>query len=131
MTIIESSVWIDAIRGVKNAQTVWLDAHVGDGDLGLTDLILCETLQGLRDDSFHRELRAQLLQFQVFESCGVDIALESAQNFRTLRKKGITIRGTIDCVTATFCIRGGHSLLHNDRDFDPFEKYLGLSVIHP
>ena len=63
--------------------------------------------------------------------CGADLAREAARNYRTLRTRRHTVRKTIDCLIATFCIREQHSLLHNDRDFDPFERLLGLSVIHP
>jgi predicted nucleic acid-binding protein len=59
------------------------------------------------------------------------LAQQSAQNYRTLRKKGITVRKTIDCIIATFCIEENHSLLHRDSDFNGFEKHLGLNVIHP
>ena len=60
-----------------------------------------------------------------------DLALQSAQNYRALRKKGITTRKTIDCLIATFCIAEHHKLLHRDSDYDGFEKHLGLSVVHP
>ena len=97
----------------------------------MTDLILCETLQGIPDDALYQKARDYLLQFVVFDTSGVEVALAAAQNYRILRKQGITIRGTIDCLTATFCIHKGHSLLHHDRDYDPFEKHLGLKVIQP
>ncbi len=67
----------------------------------------------------------------VLSSGGVEIAVAAAENYRILRTKGITVRKTIDCLIATFCIREGHELLHRDRDFDPFEMHLGLQVIHP
>jgi predicted nucleic acid-binding protein len=72
-----------------------------------------------------------LLKFQVFSTGGVDVAVASAQNYRFLRKRGITVRKTIDCLIATFCLDGRHSLLHRDQDFDPFEAHLGLQVVHP
>jgi predicted nucleic acid-binding protein len=72
-----------------------------------------------------------LLLFPVFETGGVSMAIRSAQNYRNLRKKGFTIRTTIDCILATFCIENGHELLHNDRDFDVFEQHLDLKVRHP
>jgi predicted nucleic acid-binding protein len=67
----------------------------------------------------------------VFDMSGVPLAREAARNYRALRSRGLTVRKTIDCLIATFCLRDQHSLLHRDRDFDPFEKLLGLSVIHP
>ena len=62
---------------------------------------------------------------------GHDLARDAVRNYRTLRGRGHTVRKTIDCLIATFCIREQHWLLHRDRDFDPFEKFLELSVVHP
>jgi len=78
-----------------------------------------------------KEVAQQLLKLEVFETGGVDLAREAARNYRALRSRGHTVRKTIDCVIATFCLRERHSLLHRDRDFDPFEEFLGLTVIHP
>ena len=106
--------------------------HLGriDGGAGLTDIILCEVLQGVRDKSTTEDVKNQVLKFDVFESGGVDLASEAARNYRILRSRGHTVRKTVDCLIATFCIRDGHSLLHRDRDFDPLEQYLELSVVH-
>jgi predicted nucleic acid-binding protein len=131
MTIVETTVWIDSLKGASNAHTHWLSSHLTDANLALTDLILCEVLQGIRDDAVFVQIRKELLKFGVLSSGGQEMALASAQNYRYLRARGITVRKTVDCMIATFCIRGGHSLLHRDRDYEPFEKYLGLKVIHP
>jgi predicted nucleic acid-binding protein len=87
-------------------------------------------LQGVHDDSAAADVERRLRKLEVFETGGVDLATEAARNYRVLRARGHTVRKTIDCLIATFCIRGGHSLLHRDRDFDPFERYLELSVVH-
>lgn len=60
---------------------------------------------------------------------GVDVAVEAAKNDRKLRTLGVTVRGTIDVVLATRCIVSGHQLLHSDRDFDAFERHLGLRCV--
>src|SRR5207253_8411366 len=99
--------------------------------LALPDVILCEVLQGVRDDVAAKRVEQQLFKLEVFETGGVDLAREAARNYRTLRGRGHTVRKTIDCLIATFCLREEHSLLHRDRDFDPFEKFLNLSVIRP
>ena len=78
-----------------------------------------------------KDVKRQLLTFEVFDTSGADVARDAARNYRTLRSRGYTARKTIDCLIATFCIREQHSLLHRDRDFDPFEEWLDLSVIHP
>ncbi|HXR16829.1 MAG TPA: PIN domain-containing protein, partial [Terriglobales bacterium] len=96
----------------------------------LTDLILCEVLQGIRDSRTLAQVRDDLLQFEVFHSGGTELAIAAAQNFQILRARGHTIRKTIDCLIATFCLEAGHELLHRDRDFDVFEKELGLRVVH-
>jgi predicted nucleic acid-binding protein len=131
MVIVDTTVWISYLRGVHNAETDWLNTELDRQRLALTDIILCEVLQGVRDDVIAGEVEAALTKCEVFETGGVVLAREAARNYRTLRSRGHTVRKTIDCLIATFCLRGQHSLLHKDRDFDPFEKLLGLSVIHP
>jgi predicted nucleic acid-binding protein len=131
MVIVDTGVWVDYFNEANTPETEWLDREVGRQEIGLTDLILCEVLQGVRNDSDYAAFREQLLEFEVFAAGGVGIAVEAAENFRELRKLGFTVRKTIDCWIATFCIREGHSLLHRDRDYDVFEKHLGLRVIHP
>jgi len=126
-----TTVWIDYFQGVENPETEWLNTEIDRQRLGLTDIILCEVLQGVRDDVVAKEVERRLLNLEVFDTGGVAVAREAARNYRALRSRGHTVRKTIDCLIATFCLRGQHSLLHRDRDFDPFEKFLELSVIHP
>jgi predicted nucleic acid-binding protein len=121
---------VDYFRGVRNPETDWLDVELDRQRLGLTDIILCEVLQGVHDDSAAAEVERRLRKLEVFETGGVELAVEAARNYRLLRARGHTVRKTIDCLIATFCIRGSHSLLHRDRDFDTFETYLELSVVH-
>jgi predicted nucleic acid-binding protein len=131
MVIVDTTVWIDYLAGTANGQTSWLDRELDRQRLGLTDLILCEVLQGIRSDSAFTRARRDLEKFHIFEAGGIDLALAAAQNYRLLRRRGATVRKTIDCLIATFCLQAGHQLLHRDRDFDPFEKHLGLRVVHP
>lgn len=130
MIIVDSTVWIDYLAGIVNPHTEWLDNALQQ-PLGLTDLILCEVLQGIGDEFTFRRIRREFSRFTIFPSGGEDLAVASAQNYRFLRARGHTVRKTIDCLLATFCLREGHSLLHRDRDFDAFEQHLGLQVIHP
>src|SRR4029077_6456973 len=99
--------------------------------LGLTDLILCEVLRGVRDTELFAQVRDELLSFHLFETGGKELALASAMTYRKLRDQGHPVRRTIDRLIATFCLQAGHELLHRDRDFDVFEKALGLRAIHP
>lgn len=131
MVIVDTSALIDYLRGLQNPQTDWLDHHGSARRLGLTDLILCEVLQGCVDEGRFEKTRARLAAFHVFASGGAMLALTAARNYRTLRTEGRTVRGTIDNWIATFCLVTGHELLHNDRDFDHYEEVLGLRVIHP
>jgi len=131
MVIVDTTVWIDYLRGISSPESLWLDREMSLQRLGLTDLILCEVLQGIRDDAAFQRVRSRLMNFEVFETGGVELAIVSARNCRTLRTLGHTVRKTIDCLIATFCLDAGHTLLHSDRDFDPFERHLGLRVIHP
>jgi predicted nucleic acid-binding protein len=131
MVVVDTTVWVDYLQGARNAETDWLDQELDRQRLALTDVIFCEVLQGLSDDTIAKEVEHLLLRFEVFAPGGVDLAREAARNYRTLRRRGRTVRKTIDCLIATFCIREGHSLLHRDRDFDPFEEFLELSVVHP
>ena len=131
MTVVDTSVWVDFRRGIYSDQTNWLLENMGDPTISLMDLTLCEVLQGESTDATFEDARRALVQLAVHSTSGIELAVDSAVHYRILRRRGITIRSTIDCLIATFCIRGGHFLLHNDRDFDPFEKHLGLKVIHP
>jgi len=131
MVIVDTTVWIDYLRGAENPETAWLDRELTRQRLGLTDLILCEVLQGVRGDAAFAQVRDELLGFQVFETGGKELAIAAAVNYRSLREKGYTVRRTIDCLIATFCLQAGHELLHRDRDFDGFEKGIGLRVVHP
>jgi predicted nucleic acid-binding protein len=130
MVIIDTTVWIDYLRGAENPETHWLERELRRQRLGLTDLILCEVLQGIPDHALFTQVRDELLKFHVFQTGGTDLAIAAAQNYRELRQRGYTVRKTIDCLIATFCLQAGHELLHRDHDFDPFEKVLGLQVVH-
>lgn len=130
MVIVDTTVWIDYLAGTLNPETEWLDRELDHQRLGLTDLILCEILQGLRSDAETKRVHRQLSHFEIFSTGGEALALASALNYRTLRAKGVTIRKTIDCLIATFCLTQGHALLHRDRDFNAFEQYLGLRIVH-
>ena len=129
MWIVDSSVWIDFFNGRVTPETEILDAALGVEVLALGDIILCEVLQGYRLESDFEKAREARLRFPVFPIGGTRIAIKGAENYRLLRHQGITVRKTIDCLIATFVIERGFSLLHNDRDFDPFEQHLGLVVV--
>jgi predicted nucleic acid-binding protein len=131
MIVVDTTVWIDYLRGSATAEAVWLDGELGRRPFALTDLILCEVLRGIREPREFARVREYLLRFQVLAGGSIDLAVAAAQNYRSMREQGYTVYKTIDCWIATFCLKGQHQLLHRDRDFDAFEKLLGLQVIHP
>ena len=131
MVIVDTTVWIDYLGNVNNRQTNWLIRELGRQPLGLTDIVLCEVLQGIRSDAAFAGVRHDLEKLYIFNTGGSELAVAAAQNYRRLRQAGYTVRTTIDCLIATFCLEAGHALLHRDRDFDPFEEYFGLRVVHP
>jgi len=128
--IVDSSIVIDYLADRHTPETEWLESNLGRRRICITALILTEILQGIRSDREFTETLAALDRFDLLTATDREVAIRSAQNYRTLRKKGITIRNTIDCLTATFCIQNGFELLQNDRDFAPFAKHLRLVVVH-
>jgi predicted nucleic acid-binding protein len=129
MILVDSSVWIDYFNGKKTSQTDWLDSALGNKPIIIGDLILTEVLQGFQSENDFRKAKKILLEFPFMEMVGQNMAIKSAANYRLLRKKGVTIRKTIDVMIGTFCIYYHFSLLHDDRDFNPIEKYLKLKTI--
>jgi len=129
MIVIDSSVWIDYFNGSDTPQTAILDDLLGVEPLAIGDLILTEVLQGFRQDGDFRTAKRLLMSLTIYDLLGTEQALKSAENFRALRKLGITIRKTADVIIATFCIERGHALLFSDRDFIPFVEHLGLRTV--
>jgi predicted nucleic acid-binding protein len=127
--LVDSSVWIDFFRNQPTAQAEWLDRNLGIEGLLVGDLILAEVLRGFKDDRGFNEARRMLGQLKQVSLGGEDLAVEAARNFRKLRMKGVTVRGTIDVIIATRCLVDGVRLLHSDRDFDAFEAHLGLRIV--
>jgi predicted nucleic acid-binding protein len=129
MNFVDSSVWIDYFNGEKTAQTDWLNSALGNTPIIMGDLILTEVLHGFQSDRDFRTAKNLLLRLPFMPMGGQTLALESAANYRLLRKKGVTVRKTIDVMIGTFFIHYRLPLLHDDRDFDPMVKFLGLKTI--
>jgi predicted nucleic acid-binding protein len=129
LILVDSSVWIDYFNGKATPATDRLDGLLARELLAVGDLILTEVLQGFTDEREFSLAHQFLLSLHVVEVGGREIAIQAARNFRALRKAGITVRKTIDTLIATRCIESGYELLHDDRDFDPFVKYLGLRAV--
>jgi hypothetical protein len=131
MIVVDTSVWVDYFNGVSTPHTDLLDRLLLQERILIGDLILTEVLQGFRSDANFRKARVLLDTLEFSPMLGKEIALQSAQNYRKLRRAGATVRKTTDVIIATFCIVNRHRLLHTDRDFDPIEKHLGLRVLRP
>ena len=129
MILVDSSVWIDYFRGASTHQADKLDALLGVELVSVGDLILTEVLQGFGDESTFERVRGLMATLDFMVIGGADVAVEAARNHRRLRSLGITTRKTIDTLIATRCIVSGHSLLHDDRDFEAFEEHLGLRCL--
>jgi predicted nucleic acid-binding protein len=131
VVIVATTVWVDYLNGVSTAEVEWFDRESERQRLGLLDLTVCEVLQGVSADAAATQVLRTLRRFEVFDTGGVALAEAAARNYRSLRARGRTVRKTIDCLIATFCLEHSHTLLHSDRDFDPFEEVLDLRVVHP
>lgn len=126
MIVVDSSVWIDYFNGVGSATTRRLDTLLGSQPVLVGDLILTEVLQGFRHEADYRAARTALGAFPQASMVGPARAVRAADNYRTLRSRGVTVRKTIDVVIGTFCIDEDHQLLFSDRDFDPLVAHLSL-----
>ena len=129
MILVDSSVWIDFFRGTATPQTERLDGLLDSRALGIGDLNLTEVLQGCRFQREFNQARRLLARLEFIVLGGSDVAVQAAMNYRRLRSLGVTVRGTVDVVLATRCIVSGYQLLHSDRDFDAFERHLGLRCL--
>ena len=129
MIFVDSGVWIDYFNGVKNQATDKLDDTLGNEEVVIGDIILTEVLQGFRYDKDYKLAKEALLSCDIRTLLGTNLAIKSADNFRFLRKKGITIRKTVDVIIATYCIENNLSLLFSDKDFNPFVNNLNLKPV--
>jgi len=128
MIVADTSAWIDYVRGIDAPHTNLLDYELTRSRIITGDLIICEFLQGFRQEKDVEEAIKMMERLEYHDLVGKTVAIQAARNFRTLRQNGITVRKTIDVLIATFCIENGYALIHNDRDFDPMERILGLWV---
>ena len=131
MILVNSSVWIDYFNGKRSWQTDLLDHMLSNVPIIMGDLILTEVLQGFKSDKDYKAAKNYLSELPFRQMGGYNVAVQSAQNYRKLRKIGVTVRKTIDIIIATFCIIEGLTLLHDDRDFDPIASHFPLKAFVP
>ena len=131
MILVDSSVWIDYFNGKRSWQTDLLDHMLSNVPIIMGDLILTEVLQGFKSDKDYDTAKSHLDKLPFRQMGGYNVAIQSAQNYRQLRKAGVTVHKTIDIIIATFCIIEGLTLLHDDRDFDPIASHFPLKAFVP
>ncbi|HAJ79441.1 MAG TPA: VapC toxin family PIN domain ribonuclease [Fibrobacteres bacterium] len=129
MILADTSIWIDYFRGINSSKTDLLNDLLDYERIAIGDLIITELMQGFRTKSQINAALRIISRLEYFDLAGKDIAFKAAENYRLMRKAGITIRKTIDIIIGTFCIENKFALLHNDRDFEPMAEYLGLVVL--
>jgi predicted nucleic acid-binding protein len=129
LIVVDSSVWIASLRNQRTAQVLRLIELSLQEPLIVGDLVMAEVLQGARDETHAARIERNLRQHFVEPMVTDRVAVTAARNYRRMRSSGITIRKTIDVLIGTFCIEGGHRLLHDDREFDQMENLLGLAVV--
>ena len=129
MIAVDSSAWIARLNNVDSKSVHVLRSLFGETELLIGDIVLLQVLQGARDEAHAVRIAHELNQFDIVAMLDPEIAVQAAHNYRSLRGRGITIRKTVDLIIGTFCIEHGHTLLHDDRDFDPMRTHLGLQVL--
>lgn len=129
MILPDTSAWIEFFRDAASPTSRLLAACIRERELVVGDLVIVELFQGLKHPSQTKLVSSAVGWLPARTLCSPSLAYQAAANYRHLRRRGITIRGTIDVVIATWCIENGALLLHNDRDFDAMERELGLRVL--
>lgn len=126
MILVDTSIWIDYFNGIESKETNILDVSLIDGAVVIGDIIVMEILQGFRSDKDYNKAKKSLATLEQYEMFGQSMVIKCADNYRTLRKRGISIRKTANVIIASFCIDNKIPLLFSDRDFMPFVKHLNL-----
>lgn len=130
MILVDTSVWIDFLNGVNSKERHRLHKLIEEEkDISLTEIVITEILQGIKDDDNFRRVKDYLLEFPIHRPKGTETYLKAAGIYRDCRKKGKTIRKTVDCIIAAICLENGLTLFHKDSDFDLIAECTGLKVI--
>jgi predicted nucleic acid-binding protein len=127
--LVDTTVWVDFFRGANSSVSRTLHRLIDhEEDLCLTPLNLTEILQGIRHEALYEETKRHLLDFPVFQPEGISTFLHAAEIYRTCRRRGRTIRSTIDCVIAATAIEHELTVFHNDRDFEQIAACTSLKL---
>lgn len=129
MILVDTSVWVDFLRGQDSPHRHTLHKLLeNEEDVAITGIILTEILQGISQDKDFQSAKEYLLEFPTFSPTGIETYIRAAQLYRDCRKKGKTVRKTVDCIIAAICIENDLMLLHKDADFDSIEACSDLRV---
>jgi len=127
MILVDTSVWVDFLRGVNSRQHRILHSLIeNEEDIAVTEIILTEILQGIKEDKNYQKVKDYLLEFPIHKPNATETYLKAAQIYRDCRKKGKTVRKTVDCIIAAICMENDLTLLHKDSDFELIESYTTL-----
>jgi predicted nucleic acid-binding protein len=130
MIIVDTSVWIDFLRGENSIERQMLHKLIeNDEEISITGIILTEILQGIKEDKKYRLVTNYLSEFPIYEPSGINTYIEAARIFKECRNNGKTIRSTIDCIIAAICLENDLPVLHKDRDYDVIRECVGLKVL--
>src|SRR5205085_11655863 len=127
--VVDSSVWIANLRNEQTEAVRKLRSIERPSQIVVGDLILLEVLRGARDEAHAAKIERSLRQFTIAPMLDDGLAVRAAANYRELRRRGSTVRKTVDVIIGTFCMERGHALLHDHRDFEPFAAHLGMRVV--
>jgi predicted nucleic acid-binding protein len=128
MILVDTSVWIDYFNGVDSRHSDALDHALQRGTAALGDMIYLEILQGFRSDAEFRQVKNALNTLDNYPLFGPGMPDKCIAKYRSLRKRGITVRKTIDVIIANFCIEHEMPLLFVDKDFLPFVRHSRLQT---
>jgi predicted nucleic acid-binding protein len=130
MIVVDTSVWVDFFRDTRSPEVELLaDLLAQDAGVALTDVVLTEILQGLRDDRQARRVERRMRAFDILRLQDLEDFTRAASLYRRARAQGVTIRRTLDCLIASVCVREDLPLLHADADFDRLAACTPLRVV--
>jgi len=130
--VVDTTVWIDFLEARGTA----FDRHLtelveNDAPIALVDIVYCEILQGIRDDDTYHRTRVNLLAHPILRARGLETFESAANLYRAARRRGLTIRRSVDCLIAATCLETGAEIYHNDRDFDALARVSDLTIYRP
>ena len=132
MIVVDTTVWIDFLEARGTA----FDRHLtelveNDAPIALVDIVYCEVLQGIRDEEAYHRTRVSLRAHPILRPRGLETFETAANLYRTARRRGLTVRRSVDCLIAATCLESGAEIYHNDRDFDALARVSDLTIYRP